>query len=504
MVDPDDDEPVDILIVDDRPSDTLAIRSVLTQPGYNLISAATGGEALHRVLERDYAVILLDVRLPDIEGYEVATIIKQRNRSRNTPIIFLTAATTDVRAIYQAYQVGAVDYLGKPIDADILRAKVSIFVDMFRMNRRLEVQAAALRDAERRDNERRYKNLAEAIPQIVWTAGADGSVNYFNQRWFEYTGRGGLGSVDPTWVGAIHPDEIERYLRQWQAARESARVLEVEVQLLRHDGAYRWFLCRAVPEQDERGQVVAWLGTFTDFDARRRALDAAREAVAKRDEFLSIASHELRTPLMTLRLRLDSLEQQLGPQETRPVAAVRASIRQAERLVELVESLLDVSRIATGRLRIDPRPFDLVEAVEHVVEQFGAAAERAGCTIVLGTDGPVLGNWDRVRVEQIVQNLVDNAIKYAPHSPVEIGVHDGGGGAVVTVSDHGIGIAPEDAERVFGQFERAVSAQHYGGLGMGLYIARSLAEAHGGEISVDSAPGVGSTFKVVLPTTPRP
>jgi len=481
----------DILVVDDKPGDLLAIQAVLGQPDYNLITAATGAEALRRVLERDFAVILLDVRLPDIPGDELAAIIKQRDRSRFTPIIFLTAATTDVREIYRAYQVGAVDYLAKPIDADILRAKVGIFVELFRKDQRIAAQAAALTVA----SERRYRNLAEAIPQIVWTAGAGGEVTYFNRRWFEYTGRP-AGAVDPKWFEVIHPDEVERYHRQWDAARGARRVFEQECQLRRADGAYRWYLCRAIPEQDDRGEVVGWLGTFTDFDARRRAFDAAHAAVRARDEFLSIASHELRTPLMTLRLRLDSLAQES------PSKAVAAAIRQTDRLTDLVGSLLDVSRIATGRLSIEPREFDLVQAVEEVLEQFRETAARAGCTLQLDAPAPVLGQWDRPRVEQIVQNLVDNAIKYAPRSPVEIDVHGQDDGAVVSIADHGIGIAPEDAERVFGQFERAVSAQHYGGLGMGLYIARALAMAHGGNISVDSAPGVGSKFTVTLPTAP--
>ncbi len=483
---------IDLLVVDDRREDLLAIETILARPGYNVITASSGYEALRCVLERDFAAILLDVRMPDLPGYQVASIIKQRDRSRFTPILFLTAEGSDLREIYQAYSVGAVDYLQKPIDPDILRAKVAIFVELFRKDQRIKDQAAALRAAD----QRRYRNLAEAIPQIVWTADPAGVVTYFNRQWFGYTGREARESLDPTWIEAIHPEDAERHRAAWDGARAETRVLEVECRVRRHDGAYRWHLCHAVPERDEAGHVVAWLGTYNDFDARRRALDAARAAVAARDEFLSIASHELRTPLMTLRLRLETLGRELGDVAG---SALRASRRQAERLVGLVDSLLDVSRIATGRLTIARASFDLVEAVQDVIDGFSEAAARAGCTLCVEAPGPVLGAWDRLRVEQIIQNLVDNAIKYAPRSAVEIDVLDLDEVAVIAVSDHGIGIAAEDAERVFGQFERAVSAQHYGGLGMGLYIARQIAVAHGGALEVASAPGVGSTFTVTLP-----
>jgi PAS domain S-box-containing protein len=487
---------VDILVADDRKEDLLAISAVLENPEMNVVTAQTGQEALRRVLERDFAVILLDVMMPDMQGFEVATIIKQRARSRHTPIIFLTAAANDVRYIYKAYQAGAVDYLGKPIDPDILRAKVGTFVELFKKDHRIAAQAEALRAAEiaelRSATERRYRNLAESIPAIVWTADADGTVGYFNQRWYELTGQTPPEAAGGGWTAALHPEDVARHVAAWEAARATGQVLELECRVRRHDGEYRWHLCRAVPDRDD-GKVVGWLGTYTDCDDRRRALDAAHAAVRARDEFLSIASHELRTPLMTLILRLDSLSARFPQDQLRP------AMRQAERLVSLVDSLLDVSRIATGRLVLQPEPLELTEVVRDVVDRFTEAAERAGCELVLHVDEPVPGVWDRLRIEQILQNLLANAIKYAPRKPVEIEVSSAGDVANLAVADHGIGIAAEDLERVFGQFERAVSAQHYGGLGMGLHIAREIATAHGGSIHVTSTPGAGSTFHVALP-----
>src|SRR5262245_29668151 len=182
---------VDILVVDDRREDLLVIESILGDRGYNLVTASSASAALRKVLEHDFAAILLDVRMPDMDGFELAAFIKQRERSRLTPIIFLTAAGAEVGSIYRAYSVGAVDYLMKPLDPDVLRAKVAIFAELFRKDQRIHEQAEQLRASElarlKVINDRRYKNLAEAIPAMVWTANPAGAVTFINRRWTEYT-----------------------------------------------------------------------------------------------------------------------------------------------------------------------------------------------------------------------------------------------------------------------------------------------------------------------------
>ncbi|HUQ05727.1 MAG TPA: hybrid sensor histidine kinase/response regulator [Kofleriaceae bacterium] len=391
-------EPDAILVVDDRAQDLFAISTVLDGADYQVVTASSGGEALRRVLERDYALVLLDVHLPDIDGFEVAAMIKQRERSKHTPIIMLTAAGSDRDLIYRGYSAGAVDYMAKPIDPAILRGKVAIFLDLFRKDRRIAEQAEALRVADRRERE-----------------------------------------------------------------------LEMV----------------AVRTKNER-----------------QLAEAAHAAVHARDEFLSIASHELRTPLMTLQLRLDTLAEALSrePCSVTTRGMADSAIRQADRLVSLVNGMLDVSRITSGRLTLQLDSFDLCEAVSEITDHFREAATRAGCELALDVRGPIVGAWDRLRIEQILTNLVGNAIKYAPHRPVQIEAMTNGGSALVTVRDHGSGIAHEDIERVFGQFERAVTARHLGGLGMGLYIARQIAIAHGGTIHCDSTPGRGAAFVLELPT----
>jgi PAS domain S-box-containing protein len=498
---------VDILVVDDRREDLLVIESILGDRGYNLVTASSATAALRRVLEHDFAAILLDVRMPDMDGFELASFIKQRERSRLTPIIFLTAVSAEIGSIYRGYSVGAVDYLMKPLDPDVLRAKVGIFVELFRKDRRIREQAEALRAAEtariRVESDRRYRNLAEAIPAIVWTADPDGKLTFVNRAWVDYTGLDMGTTLSQGWACAVHPDDLERCSQRWQAALASGEVFDLECRLRGKDGHHRWHLCRGIPERDDRGHVVAWLGTNTDVDDQRRARDAAEAAVRMRDEFLSIASHELRTPLTTLLLRLQSLELETRTEQvitTESLAPkIASSLRQTKRLIGLIENLLDVSRIATGKLTLAREHFDLGELVRDVVERHREMATRLRSEIDVRVDGKAVGSWDRLRVEQIVDNLVSNALKYAPGKPVEIRLATAADRAVLTVRDHGNGIAPEDTVKLFERFERGLPARQIGGLGLGLFISRQIAEAHGGSIRVASKPGEGAAFTVELP-----
>jgi two-component system, OmpR family, sensor kinase len=242
---------------------------------------------------------------------------------------------------------------------------------------------------------------------------------------------------------------------------------------------------------------------------RRRALEAmalnrqrAQEAVQARDEFLSIASHELRTPLSALMLQLASLQKRA--QEGAPViddlpAKIGRAVKTTDRLATLVESLFDVSRIANGRMDLQVETCDLTEIAREVVERATPEARRAGCELRLRADGATPGQWDRLRVVQILSNLLGNAIKYGAGKPIEVVVDATADAVQLSVRDDGIGIGEADLDRIFGRFERAVPARHYGGLGLGLYIARQIAEAHGGRLGVYSQPGAGATFTMTLP-----
>ncbi len=240
---------------------------------------------------------------------------------------------------------------------------------------------------------------------------------------------------------------------------------------------------------------------------RERLLVELQEAVRLRDEFLSVASHELRTPLTPLSLRLQALERALeaepgSPQAMRVGKEVGVMRRQVKRLSDLVNDLLEVSRISTGHLRLQLEEVDLAEVVREVSARFSPEAERAGCRLDVLENGPVVGQWDRLRLEQILSNLLSNALKYGAGKPVHLRVEQEEAAVRLVVRDEGIGIKPEALGRIFNRFERAVSERHYGGLGLGLYVTRRILEVMGGTVKVESTLGQGATFTVELPRQP--
>ncbi|QSQ20136.1 HAMP domain-containing histidine kinase [Pyxidicoccus parkwayensis] len=243
---------------------------------------------------------------------------------------------------------------------------------------------------------------------------------------------------------------------------------------------------------------------WVDSARLRRSLVLAEKAVAARDEFLSVASHELRTPLTPLSLRLQQLRRELSlppPHSSAERAQFHLDVsqRQVKKLVDLVDDLLDVSRISAGRLELRPTRVDLAEVVRDAVRRFEPQARRAGCTLTLELDGALMARVDPLRFEQVLDNLLSNALKYGAGKPIRVRLERHEARARLTVRDEGIGIAPAALERIFDRFERAVSERHFGGLGLGLYIVRRVVAASGGTISAASVPGQGATFTVELP-----
>jgi signal transduction histidine kinase len=237
-----------------------------------------------------------------------------------------------------------------------------------------------------------------------------------------------------------------------------------------------------------------------------RLYQELENAVRVRDDFMSIAGHEVRTPLAAVQLNLQTIARAVDKD---PVLSTHERLRQrlkkalvnSERLERLVAEVLDVSRITAGQLKLELEELDLTALVEGLVASLSDQAARAGAEFRVRTAGPLLGHWDRVRLEQVISNLLTNALKYAPGKPIEITTVREGNIARIQVRDYGIGIEPENQRRIFERFERAVSDRHYGGLGLGLWIARQVVEASGGTITVQSTPSEGSIFTVELPMT---
>jgi PAS domain S-box-containing protein len=269
---------VSILLVDDRRENLVALEAVLEPLGHRLVSASSGVEALRWLLREEFALILMDVQMPELDGFETAELIRRRDRTRDVPIIFLTAISKERGHVFRGYDTGAVDYIFKPFDPAILRSKVSVFVDLYLHRVELRRQAELLRQAElaeeRRISEERYRQLADSMGQIVWTAAPAGGATYLNARWQEYTGLAPAESLGTAWRDVLHPDDRHESIALWQRSLETGEPFEVEFRFRAADGRYRWHLGRAYPRRDESGEIVEWVGTATDIDDAKRSEEA--------------------------------------------------------------------------------------------------------------------------------------------------------------------------------------------------------------------------------------
>jgi PAS domain S-box-containing protein len=269
-----------VLLVDDRRENLVALQAILEPLGHELVLAGSGEDALRALLQRDVAVILLDVQMPGLDGFATAELIKRRERTRYIPIIFLTAISKDEQQVFQGYSAGAVDYLLKPFEPDVLRSKVAVFVELWEKNEQLRDAEERLRREEiaaaTRVSEERYRTLAEAMPQIVWTSDRAGAPTYFNDRWYEYTGLP-EGDLDGDgWASIVHPEDLPAVVASWQTAQETETEWGREYRLRNVDGSYRWHLGRSLPLRDERGLLSGWVGTATDINDRKRAEERQR------------------------------------------------------------------------------------------------------------------------------------------------------------------------------------------------------------------------------------
>jgi PAS domain S-box-containing protein len=269
-----------VLLVDDREENLVALVAILEPLGQNLVLARSGDEALRALLHDDFAVILLDVQMPGMDGFATAELIKQRERTRHIPIIFLTAISKDEQHVFRGYSAGAVDYLFKPFAPEVLRSKVAVFIDLWEKTQRLREHEERLRHQEiaelERASEARYRTLAEAMPQLVWRADPGGRATYYNERWFAYTGLRPAEATGSDWQSIIHPDDLPTTLARWEQAAETGGEFEMEYRFRRADGTYRWHLGRAVPVRGTDGEIESWVGTATDIDDKRRAEEAQR------------------------------------------------------------------------------------------------------------------------------------------------------------------------------------------------------------------------------------
>jgi signal transduction histidine kinase len=388
--------PIDILLVDDEARNLDALEAILEGPQYRLLRAQDADRALRLLLENDVAAIVLDIKMPQVDGFELAQMIKNTRRFRETPIVFLTAHLIDDQNVIAGYDAGAVDYLTKPVNSQVLKHKIAVFAELFRKTRELA--------------------------------------------------------------------ELNEKLEE----RVKERTLELE-----------------------------------------RSEAALRAAAQQKDEFLAILAHELRNPLGPLRSGLDLLLRRKEGEPGNPIVArtLGTMNRQLHHMVRLIDDLLDISRVSRGLLELKKAPVDLRELAAATVESLRPVFERRHQQLTLEGAEAIEALADATRVAQIVTNLLTNASKFTPENGrITISLERDRDRALIKVADSGAGIPVDQIDRIFGMFARVKRADGDGpmGLGIGLALARRLAEMHGGALTAASAgENAGSTFTLSLPTSPR-
>ncbi|WP_212629317.1 hybrid sensor histidine kinase/response regulator [Pseudomonas sp. KB-10] len=384
-----------VLIVDDLPENLLALRSLIQSEDRTVFQASSADEALSLLLENEFALAILDVKMPGMNGFELAELMRGTEKTKHIPIIFVSAVGRDMDYAFRGYESGAVDFLHKPLSSFEVRSKVSMFVELYRHRKALSMQLEVV-EAARREQEALLAELRETQAEL-------------------------------------------------------------------------------------------------------------QKAVQMRDVFMSIASHELRTPLngLILDVQLRRLRLEQGRMDAFTADKLQEMIARDERqirsLSRLIDDMLDVSRIRTGKLSVRPEPGDLGVLAGSVVEGLAPQFASAGSHIELQVEGPALVMMDEFRIEQVLANLLTNALRYGEGKPVSVRVRVEGELVRAEVRDQGLGISEADQRRVFEQFERASDTSVGQGLGLGLFISEQIVQAHGGRIELCSRLGEGSCFSIVLP-----
>ena len=549
----------DILVVDDLPEKLLVFETVLGELNQNIVFARSGSDALRQILRRDFAVILLDVNMPDMDGFETATLIRRYKRASHTPIIFITSYADEMQTA-RGYSLGAVDYIPSPVVPEVLRSKVRVFVELHILQRRIARQAeervalaaseAALRLAEESTKrssllaglshalsgvldprEGMHALLAHVVPALAPNATVAlvderGVVTQAATRSSLFEDDAESVEIPPSALPSAHFALLRQALERapQQAEEAVAPLVDGALQMLplvhgdRFHGAL-WIDGELTPMSSALLDEVAaraaiafataslYKALQVEIAERRQAEARLEEAARRKDEFLAMLAHELRNPLAPIRNAVE-LIRLAEPSETKVRWAADVTDRQVRQLTRLVDELLDVARISQGKVVLQTQCLDLVALVTQAIDTQRDTMSKRHQTLTLSLPAqPVNLNGDATRLAQVVNNLLSNAIKYTPEGgAISVGVsqaeRDGGEFALLEVRDNGIGIEADLLPHVFELFEQGKRAldRTQGGLGVGLTLVQRLVQLHGGDVVASSpGPGQGSTFRVLLP-----
>lgn len=538
------DARINILIVDDEPKNLTVLETILADQDYRLVRAENANQALLALLKEDFALIILDIRMPEMSGLELAQIIKERKKTSTVPIIFLTAYLHEDEHVLTGYETGAVDYLHKPVNAAILRSKVAVFAELNRKNREIVEANRALRDeiVERRRIEDEIRLLNSELETRVQARTAE--IYEMNNalresdrllRLSQQAGKVGLWDWDlateigtwteaakqifqvtsnlnrvttAEWLSYVHPDDQTRLLQASELSKETG-IYHEEYRIVSPTGEIRWVESIGAIEFDG-SSPLRMRGSVRDITDRKQMELRLIETDRRKDEFLAMLGHELRNPLAAIRNAISILDHTDIEEESLTVCR-QVLDRQTEHLTHLVNDLLDVSRITSGKIQLQQESFELARAILQAIETNRPLIDQRGHKLNVNlTFDSIYVVGDPVRLAQAIGNLLNNAAKYTdPGGQITVSLenHPAANQAIIRVRDNGRGLdahALEHLFELFYQVDRNLDRSE-GGLGIGLSLVHRLVEMHGGTITAESAgSGQGSEFIICLPSVSAP
>jgi signal transduction histidine kinase/DNA-binding response OmpR family regulator len=516
-----------ILIVDDKSENIFSLKSVLEANLFEVDTALSGEEALRKVLKNTYTLVILDVQMPGMDGFEVAEALTGLSRTKDIPIIFLSAVNTHKSFITKGFASGAIDYITKPVDPDILILKVRMFDRLYEQSRALNKAHNALKqeievrkEAEQAlsDTVNELHSTLQSIPQIAFTARPDGTLEFVNQYWYRYSDSKKIFPV-------THPDEKD-LAQVWEQCLRAGREWETEVRIKEQiSETYRYHLMRALPVTSD-GQIVKWVGTFTDIHEQKLLSENLEQRVGERtreleiinreleasnhdlQQFASVASHDLQEPLRKIQLfsSLIQTRPDADPEMVNYLRKIRDSSARMRKLIEDLLSFARISQAATFEITsIATIVRDILVDLELLIQEKKATLDIGPLPVVEVVPG---------LIRQVFQNIISNALKFSKtDEPPLVTIRseyvdepsatapsvEKGDYCRISIRDNGIGFDEQYVDKIFTLFQRLNDQEQYAGTGIGLAIAKKIVEKHNGMITVHSQPEEGSVFIVLLP-----
>lgn len=564
-----------ILVIEDLPGNLAVVVGYLENQGFQVLVMESGERAVHLAEFGQPDLILLDVLMQGMGGFETCRRLKAAESTKGIPVIFMTALAETANKI-AGFEAGGVDYITKPFEHAEVLARVRTHLTLRALRKQLEAQNTKLQQevatrerfevalrlahkepevyreldrvndelramaelevaraqlevaraqaraqleseiVERRHAEAQLRE-SEALNKLIIDSSRDCIKVLDLEARLMFMNPGGLRALE---ICDFEPFVGAQWLEFWNGDDKLAATRAFETAKAGEAGEFvgyfattqtktpKWWYVVVSPICNAIGRVTRILAVSRDVTEYKQMEFKLRQSIAARDEFLSIASHELKTPITSLQMQLEMARRKvdavagLAPPPPKLARMLDTSLKQAERLTALVNKMLDVARIQAGRLTVSPERVDLSELTRGVFERFGEQLLAASCVVTLELARDVVGSWDQSRIEQVVENLASNALKYAPGGRIEVATRLVGDRARLVVRDHGRGIPPDKQAVIFERFERGGKPLSDAGLGLGLFIAREIVRSHNGFIWCETPDGPGVRFVLDLPLEP--